>query len=113
MPRYAYHWTTRAAILSIKSGGLDPAYATGKRACVWVGSRERLLWACAHAAMHQRCNPDEMVLVRVDVQGLRLNRTAWRGVRICSTVIPPSRLSVCRDVLTQKWVPIQRVRSKA
>lgn len=113
MPRYLYHWTTRAALLSIRSDGLDPEYATGKRRCVWMVGRERMLWGCSHAAMHQRCSPDEMVLVRVRVAGLKLHCTAWRGVRTCSAVIPPARLEVCRDVLRNRWVSIQRVRSIA
>jgi len=94
MPRYMYHWTPAVNLASIAQTGLDPAYATGKRATVWMADETRALWAVAHAAMHQRCGPDEMVCVRVRVDGLRLTRTGWTGVMTSDKLIAPSRLSV-------------------
>lgn len=94
-PRYLYHWTMRLSVASIRATGLDPAYATGKRVVVWLTTRDRVMWGCAHAAMHQRCAPDDMVLLRVRVAGLVLGRTAWAGVRTSSETISPDRIEVC------------------
>lgn len=94
MPTYKYHWTTGAALPSVMATGLDPSFATGKRRVVWMAGRDRVLWGCDHAAMHQHCSPDQMVLVRVRTDGLRLGRTAWSGVVTSSAVIRPSRLTV-------------------
>lgn len=96
MPRYMYHWTPRVNLRSIMRTGLDPAYATGKRRVVWMGAGKRLMWACAHAALHQRCGLDDMTCIRIRVDGLRLGGTAWRGVKTSATIIPPSRLTVMK-----------------
>lgn len=93
-PRYLYHWTTAIAIPSIAESGLDPSYAQGKRKVVWMASEARAMWACSHAAMHQRVSPDQMVCLRVRVSGLTLSRTAWGGVEVSGRIISPSRLTL-------------------
>lgn len=92
--RYLYHWTTALALPSIAEGGLDPSYATGKRKVVWMASEAKAMWACAHAAMHQKVSPDMMVCIRVRTDHLELMRTAWDGVKVSPVVISPSRLTL-------------------
>lgn len=92
--QYLYHWTPAICLPSVGEHGLDPAYAMGRRKVIWMADESSVMWAASHAAMHQCCSPDALVLVRIRVDGLRLTRTAWPGVMNCATVIRPSRLRV-------------------
>lgn len=109
-PRYRYHWTHRSNLRSIARRGLDPAYADSRRAVVWTADERHILWAAAHVAHSHEQPIDELVLLRVRVDGLTMTRTPWRHVRTVATVIPPSRIVGVRLTPLARWTSIRRHR---
>ena len=105
-----YHWTHRSNLSSIAATGLDPQFARGKMRCVWLADRARIAWALAHVSAHHQVSPDEMVLLRVRVDGLTLVRTSWPLVLVCKSVVKPSKLAGVRAILDNKWTSIRRFR---
>lgn len=110
MPTYRYHWTHRANLASIATSGLDPSYANKKRRVVWMCGGSRVLWAVSHVSKCHECSPDDMVLLRLRVDGLRLDGTSWPDVVTSAARIAPSRLAVRTDALSGRFVSLRRWR---
>lgn len=107
MATYRYHWTHKSNLASIAETGLDPIYATKRMPVVWMCSATRIQWAVGHVAYCHGHSPDEMVLLRIRVDGLELTGTQWTDVFHCSRRISPSRICVRPDTLSARFVSLR------
>lgn len=105
---YLYHWTHRANLPSILATGIDPSYARGRLAAVWVCEPTRILWAASHVARGHECEMDSLVLLRVRVDALDLKRTCWPLVRTSAATISPRRICGVKTVLGTRWESLTR-----
>lgn len=108
MATYRYHWTPRSNLASIASHGLDPERASGKLRVVWSCEAERVLWAVGHVARHHECAPDDMVLLRIRVDGVPTKPSSWPCVTLLTKRVAPSRITYRADALSAKWVSVKR-----
>ena len=112
MPTYRYHWTPRSNLESIAMTGLDPTYSAGRKAVVWTCDETRVAWAVGHVAHAHECSPDEMVLLRVRVDGLDGVRTSWPAVLVYGKRIPASRICGVRGILDFRWTALRHYRPR-
>lgn len=94
VPTYRYHWTPRHSLDSIRTHGLDPAYARGRLSVVWCCSEERVLWAVGHVARHHEVSPDDMILLRLTVDGIPTRPSSWAGCTLLTRRVAVSRIRV-------------------
>lgn len=86
-----YHTTTTARLASIRAHGLDPSYAQGARAEIWLTSESKIHWALAHTQARHGATLDEIVTLEIEVPRSWLTR-AWRGIWRCPKVIKVGRI---------------------
>lgn len=110
MPTYTYHWTPRHSLASIAKSGLDPEYARGKLKVVWSCGESRIGWALSHVARHHETAPDDMVLLRVRIDGMPTKPSSWPAVTLVTRRIPVGRISVRPTMLAGRFVPLSRYR---
>lgn len=107
MPTYRYHWTPRSNLASIAVDGLDPSRARGKLRVVWCCEETRVAWAVGHVAKHHECSPDDMVLLRLRVDGLATRATSWPACTLLTGRVPPHRICGVRSILSTRWESIR------
>lgn len=107
MPTYRYHWTPRANLSSIAATGLDPQFAGKRKRVVWTAGESRILWACQHVAHTHQVSHDDLVLLRIRVDGLDGTRTSWPDVLVYGKRIPASRISGVRLSALAGWTSIK------
>lgn len=107
-PAYRYHWTHRSNLRSIARDGLRTDLAESKRRVVWMCESGRVLWAASHVAHSHQHGADDLVLLRVRVDGLELTRTSWPMVQTCAVNIRPSRIVGVKAALDTAWHSIRR-----
>ncbi len=83
------HATPLSRLSSIYRWGLNPAFARGRLAVVWLHAPSRSSWAIPHVADRHNVPEGEVALIRVAVprSWIRRNR---RGVWTCDRIIPAS-----------------------
>lgn len=110
MPTYRYHWTPSSNLVSIARNGLDPEHARGKLQVVWCCESSRVAWAVGHVARHHEVSPDDMVLIRIRVDGLPTRPTSWPACTLLTRRVPVGRICGVRTILGTRWESIKRYR---
>lgn len=110
MPTYRYHWTSTSNLKSIATSGLDPANARGTLRVVWCCEWERVLWAVGHVARHHETAPDEMVLLRIRIDGLPTKPSSWPRVTLLTRRVTPGRICVATAGIGSRWRRIGRAK---
>lgn len=94
MTKTLYHVTPRLRMESIEQYGLCVCLSEGKTRGVWLCDAYRLPWAVHHVSKHQRKKPEDMSILHVNVNGLKL-RTIRAGVYVSGEDIATSRIFDC------------------
>lgn len=75
-----FHWTPAVNLRSIRRKGLDPAYSTGKRRCIWTCDVSKVAYLRDHIALHHETHPADLILLRVEVTEDQIRRSPWEGI---------------------------------